>query len=133
MKSFMFLTTVLAFFICNTGCDSLENPDGVEEDEVLLLEVGELSRREADSMLVADVVARVPKAAGKVDISFTSSKGAFARSASEAIDVFADSVDGDYRYARSVLQLSLSAVPHEVYVTAEVGGQRRRARVYTAE
>jgi hypothetical protein len=119
----------LTFFIVAlfAGCSTdLEDPDMVPADEKLQLFTtrGTLTANGTDTTLV---ICRVPADAGRLDITFTTTKGIFLYSGINVVKEATDSVAGDYRYAATVLRAD--TVRNTVYITAETGINRKRISI----
>lgn len=99
------------------GCSKLEDPDLIPEEEQLQLFSSKDSLI-ADGKDIAFVFARLPYDAGKLDINFTTTKGLFNQVGAKTIKQTADSIAGEYRFSKVILQSDTSK--GEVTITAEV-------------
>lgn len=73
----------------------------------------------ADGVDTTVIIARLPKDAGLVDVSFSTSSGTFIYSGSRSDKQYARLTDEDYRYAKTILKSDTT--PHDsVYITAEI-------------
>jgi hypothetical protein len=124
MKALFILLLAAILFV--TACSKLESPDAVDPSQKLTASVSKTSMRSggADSI---HVIARVPKAAGIIDVTFTSSHGDFVYSASNTVKQLTDSLAGPYRY--SVVLFKADTTTGIYYFTAEAGGQRSRTQI----
>ena len=118
----IFLSLLMSILF--VGCSSeLEDPDAVTREQMIRVTTTKniLQANASDTTLVT---AQIPKSAGRLDISFTSTKGSFIQSDAKTIKQLADSISGDYRYATTVLKSDSSK--GQVYITAETGSARNR-------
>ncbi|MEO5685381.1 MAG: hypothetical protein ABIQ88_22225 [Chitinophagaceae bacterium] len=115
---FLFLTACIFLSIC---CTKLENPDAITKDEVLQITAIK-STLAANNSDTTHIVARIPKAAGKLDITFTTTRGNFTVSAAKTIKQLTDSVAGEYRFATVLLRSD--STKGDCYITAETGTAR---------
>lgn len=113
-----------------SACNSeLEDPDAVDSDHQLNLSVSDsiVSTGGAEKI---KVFARVPEKAGRVEIVFSSSAGAFTAATPNAkftVKQIADSIVNNYRFAR--VDFISDAIVGDVYITAEARGARTRIRI----
>lgn len=107
------------------SCSEPENPDAVRPAEKLLLTTPkdrtQLKANGRDSLYLT---ARLPDAAGAIDVTFTTTGGTFVYSGAQTDKQYADSTDGTYRYATTLLRAD--TLPRAVYVTAEIANARYR-------
>lgn len=120
MKKILLILAVALFHSCTSD---LEDPQGVPPSETLNL-FGTKTALLADAKDTLHLWARIPLAAGRLDITYTTTKGVFVESDAKTIKAFADSISGGYRFARTVLRSDSSKTT--VYVTAETGTVRSR-------
>ena len=121
--------SILAFSILLSlsGCNSkLEDPDNVDPSKSLVLTSSRDSVHSGGTA-AARIIARVPKDAGILDISFTTTAGNFAQSGGKSIKQLSDSLSVGYRYA--AVTLTSDATRGTVYVTAEAKTARTRLRL----
>jgi|LakMenEpi03Aug12_release.lakeMendotaPanAssembly.Ray.scaffolds.fasta_scaffold25069_11 hypothetical protein len=109
------------------GCreDKLQDPDQVNPENSLVLSStknnlsigGETTR----------IYARVPLGAGIIDVSFSTSLGAFIQKGPKATEIkqLSDSVANGFRWAAVTLASDLTT-KGTVFITAEAKGQRQR-------
>jgi hypothetical protein len=112
-----FLSTMLTF----SCSDDLEEPSKVASDDILKLTVNKNVKN------LTTVLVRVPKDAGQIDVTFTTSGGFFSFNSLRTIKQFTDSIAGDYRYTRTELRPDTTKGP--VYITAETTFARRRVDI----
>ncbi|MEQ9438094.1 MAG: hypothetical protein RIG62_03570 [Cyclobacteriaceae bacterium] len=105
-------------------CDdvALEDPSTVSSEEVMQLTVSPINLP-AYGEEIAQVIVRIPKDAGQLDVTFRTSAGLFPVTAAKEIKAFADSIRDDYRFARVILRSDTTL--GTVYITAEVPNARR--------
>ena len=112
------------------SCSRLVDPNEINADDALLtLAKNGKTQLRADGKDQAVILARLPEKTGIVDVSFSTTAGTFIYSNSKEVKELADSVSGNYRYARTVLQtdsLKASEISKQVFVTVEVSGTRSR-------
>jgi len=125
MKFNLPLILVMTVFL-NSCNSSLEDPDSVEADEILKLTVEKEILTSGGSDYTR-IIARTPKEAGTIDVTFTTTAGLFQQSNAKTIKELTDSVSGNYRYASTKL-LSDTTVG-QVYITAEAKTARQRIEV----
>ncbi|MBH8567728.1 hypothetical protein KB206_02455 [Microvirga sp. STS02] len=127
MKRIILLASALAAVWVLGGCSPLEDPALVAPEEILLLSVTGKKQLVANGQDKTVLLARVPKEAGQVIITFTTSAGSFPFNNTKIIKQFADSIQGDYRYARTLLRSDTTK--GTVYLTAETPQASRRQTV----
>jgi hypothetical protein len=119
--------TLMLFLLGAQACNSrLEDPDSIPPDETLQL-TSTVVVLSATGMDTTILVARIPKDAGILDISFSTTAGTFVKSGTKSIKQLADSLNGDYRYAST--QMVSDTSPATVYITAETQGARKRINI----
>jgi hypothetical protein len=127
MKSICyFLTmTAIAFSICACLSDKLQDPDRVPIENSLVLSSAKYSL--AIGGQTTRVYARVPSTAGLVDVTFSTSMGAFIQAGPKVATIkqLSDSLSGGFRWA-AVTLASDPTTKGSVYVTAEAKGLRQR-------
>lgn len=109
------------------SCKSPDDPSEFPLDEQIYV-YPYRTKLNADGKDTTVVVARLPKDAGLVDVSFSTSAGSFIYSGEKSDKQYARRVIGNYRYAQTILQ-SDTAPRDSVYVTAEVTQVRNRTRL----
>ncbi|GHN00436.1 hypothetical protein WSM22_19250 [Cytophagales bacterium WSM2-2] len=113
--------------IIAAGCNStLEDPDSLPADKTLQLSA-DLTSIPSGGGGKTLVLARVPKEAGLLDITFTATAGLFREANNKTVKDLTDSLVSDYRYASAVLVSD--ATKGTVYITAEAKTSRVRITV----
>ena len=100
------------------GCSSPDDPSTFPIDEQIHV-IRYRPKLYADGKDTTIIVARLPKDADLVDVSFSTSAGTFIYSGGQSDKQSARLVSGDYRYAMTILQAG-TAPFDSVYITAEV-------------
>jgi hypothetical protein len=121
MKTYYFFNLLLIASLA--GCSKLEDPSAISPADKLNVTVSKASMQynNLDSVLVT---AKVPEAAGLVDVTFTASHGKFVYSAAATVKQITDSLAGDYRYAKVWFKADTTTGIY--YFTAEAASQRAR-------
>lgn len=110
--------------ICFCRCSKLENPEDVKASDKIVL----FSSK--DILAIKDtafIFAKIPKDAGTVDITFTTTAGTFIEAAAKTIKQLTDSIDGGHRYAKVVFVSDTNVAT--VYITAEATNARTRKTI----
>ena len=121
---FFFSFLIIYSFV---SCSSLEDPDEVKPSDILEISVNGLNQLRTYGRDQTTIIARVPKDAGRIDITFKTTAGIFTFSGAKEIKVFADSVSEDYRYAQTILKTDSTI--GTAYITAEIPQARRRLAI----
>lgn len=127
MKSICYVLTMaaFAFSICACRNDKLQDLDQVPIENSLVLSSVKTSLAVGGE--TTRIYARVPSAAGIVDVTFSTSMGAFIQAGPKVATIkqFSDSLSGGFRWA-AVTLASDPTTKGSVYVTAEAKGLRKR-------
>jgi hypothetical protein len=123
MRKLILICITATIFACSSD---LEDPDAVPEDQKLQIYTTK-SSLVADTRDTTRVFCRLPVDAGRTDIIFTTSKGAFLESNALTVKQYADSVAGNYRFAAVTLRSDTSRTL--VFITAETGTSRKRISI----
>lgn len=110
-----------------SGCDTLisEANTDVPPNEILRVETEGNPRIAANGVDRIAILGYIPESAGLLDVTFSTTKGSFVRTAGPSITLSADSTYQDTsRYARAVLQSDTTA--GTAWVTVTVSGTHRR-------
>lgn len=102
-------------------CTKLEDPNAVINDEILQITAIK-STLLANNTDTTHIIARIPKDAGRLDITFTTTRGTFKLAAAKTIKQIADSISGNYRFATTVLKSD--STKGDCFITAETGSER---------
>ncbi|HLZ16576.1 MAG TPA: hypothetical protein VKQ08_06025, partial [Cyclobacteriaceae bacterium] len=97
------------------------DPAKVTPDELLMLSSAKSTCPVSSRVRV---YARVPRAAGRLDVVFITTNGVFEESGAKTVKQLADSIAEPYRFA--AVWLSSVKASDTVYVTAEVSNLRER-------
>jgi hypothetical protein len=112
MKNYL-LIILIGFGL--VGCTKLEDPDNFPNDQKLTLTARTTSLISGGADTTT-ITVRVPKDAGVIPVSFSTTAGTFLYSAAKTDKENTDDLDGGYRYATTVLKTDTSH--GTVYITA---------------
>lgn len=110
---------VAVLFAAAFGCDSQVDPDSIAKSEILHVYTEGKSALVANAHDTTVVMVRIPEGAGPLPIEVVTTQGKFLYSAGKTFKTFADSLEGEYRYARA--PLISDSTTGTAYVTATVG------------
>jgi len=89
------------------GCSKLEDPDNISTDQKLTLTARNTSLKSGGNDTTT-ITVRVPKDAGIIPVTFTTTAGTFVYSATKTDKENTDILDGEYRYTQTVLKSDTS-------------------------
>ncbi len=127
MKTFSHLSVLASSLLIISCATELEDPTKIDKNEVLKVSIIGLSNLKTNSTDSTVLVARIPRTAGHLDVSFKTTLGIFPKTASKEIKEYADSTLDNYRMAFVTFKPASDA--GVAYVTVEVATQRRRISV----
>ena len=117
MKPRNLLILILAVLLYN-GCNTaLEDPDTVPAGQTLQLTAAKDTLLSGGKDMTV-ITARVPKLAGIIPVTFTTTAGTFIYSGTKTVMQLTDSLSGAYRYANTVIKSDTSSGPVYIVATA---------------
>ena len=132
----MFKSSLVA--ICSLcllwACTELENPKIVASEKKVVLIIPSLPQDSTieDKSTLVTIIARIPEAAGRVDIAFSTTAGVFMETNDKTVKQIADRIDNGFRYASVVLITDTVKTNGRkiVYIAAEALTDRDRMKIY---